>query len=298
MNNAIETVLVPPSRDLGSFAVRRALPDRVRPMVGPFVFWDQAGPAAIVPGRGIDVRPHPHIGLATLTWLFEGALIHRDSLGVIQRIEPGAVNLMTAGRGVADSERSPLELRETGAPLFAVQAWLALPRTHEETDPRFQHVATSEVARGQDGAIDISVVAGSFMGLDGSLNFPWPVLFADLHIESSGRLAVPPLAEEQAIHVVAGEIMVGHQHFAAGTMIVMGRAASVDLCAGARGARIMLLGGATMDGPRHLWWNFVSSKSERIHRAAHDWVHNRDNAFGRIVSDHNEFIPLPDMALP
>lgn len=286
----IETVITPRATDLGAFAVRRALPSARRKMVGPFIFFDQMGPAEFLAGRGIDVRPHPHIGLATLTYLFSGEIAHRDSLGVHQVIAPGAANLMTAGRGIVHSERTPAEARNGASTLFGAQMWLALPKTHEEGDAAFIHHAKSELPVIDAERMRARVIAGAAFGAKSPLLFPWETLCVDVEAQEGAKLPLEKETEERAVYVMAGEIAIAGDRYAEGRLLVFrpGDALSVLVTRGP--ARLMVLGGAPMDGPRHIWWNFVSSDPERIEQAKVDW---REGRFGGVPGE-TEFIPLPD----
>lgn len=285
----IQTVVVPRARDLGGFEVRRALPSARRQMVGPFVFFDQMGPAQFVAGQGIDVRPHPHIGLATVTYLFEGEILHRDSLGTVQAIRPGAVNLMTAGRGIAHSERTDLALRAGGHAMFGIQSWVALPRTHEETAPAFSHHPVGELPVVEADGVRARVVAGSLWGAVSPVPFAWDTAYADCALDAGARLPVPAEVEDRALYLVSGEIEVGGDAFSGPQLLVLNPGDAVHVLARTP-ARVVLVGGAVMDGPRHIWWNFVSSSKERIEQAKADWQAGRFDA----VPGETEFIPLPE----
>jgi redox-sensitive bicupin YhaK (pirin superfamily) len=284
----IETVIVPRTRDLGGFEVRRALPSARRRMIGPFVFFDQMGPAVFRSGEGLDVRPHPHIGLATVTYLFEGEILHRDSLGTVQPIRAGAVNWMTAGRGIVHSERTPPEARAAGGRLFGVQTWLALPRRHEETDPAFVHAPANTIPVVADHGLHVRLVAGSLYGVRSPLATLSETLYADAVLDAGARLEVPATHEERAIYVVTGTIELSGEPFPAGRLLVLRPGLDVVVHAPAQ-ARLLLLGGEPMDGPRHVYWNFVSSSRERIEQAKADWASGRFAA----VPGETERIPLP-----
>ena len=288
----VELELVPRTRDLGGFEVGRVLPAGRRRSVGPFVFFDQMGPSIFAPGQGMDVRPHPHIGLATLTYLFEGEIMHRDSLGSALAIQPGAVNLMTAGRGIVHSERTSEAARPVPAPLFGIQAWMALPRRHEETEPAFRHHAAGELPALDEHGVRLRLVAGELLGLRSPVETLSETLYADAELDAGARLPLDDRVADRALYLVAGEIEVnGHAH-AAGRMLVLGRGA-VELRAPA-GARLLVIGGEPLDGPRHLWWNFVSSSKERIEAAKADW---REGRFAAVPGER-EHIPLPDTPGP
>ncbi|HEV2764352.1 MAG TPA: pirin family protein [Pyrinomonadaceae bacterium] len=289
----VETVIVPRTRDLvGGFKVRRALPSVRRRMVGPFVFLDQMGPELLRAGAGLDVAPHPHIGLATVTYLFEGELLHRDSLGTVQAIRPGEVNWMTAGRGIAHSERTPTELRQTGSELFGIQSWVALPSREEECAPAFAHHDANELPLVEGDGVSLRLVAGSLYGARSPVHTLSEMFYADARLDAGARLPMPA-HEERALYVVEGEVgIVGDAGtFGEGQLLVFEPGAEVVLVASPRAAaRFMLLGGETLDGPRHIWWNFVSSSTERIEQAKADW---REGRFAP-VPEETEFIPLPD----
>ena len=288
----LETVIIPAVRDLGGgFQVRRALPAAERRMVGPFIFLDQMGPTSLAPGSGLDVRPHPHIGLATVTWLLEGEILHRDSLGHVQAIRPGEVNWMTAGRGIVHSERSSASERAGASSLYGLQCWVALPRADEECEPDFTHQKVAELSTLQLQGSHIILVAGSFMGLQSSLPTRSPLVYAQLTLQPGARLSLPAEYEELALYIVSGEIDLGVEgSYPAGQLLVIRTGASIDMRAGEQGALVMLLGGEPLDGPRHMAWNFVSSSQERIKQASDDWLHQRFEP----VPEETEFIPLPD----
>lgn len=286
---AIDLVLRPTAHDIGGFEVRRALPSRERRMVGPFIFFDHMGPAQLDPGHGLDVRPHPHINLSTVTYLFDGAIDHRDSLGTFRTIEPGAVNLMTAGKGIVHSERSPQALRAEGPRLHGIQTWLALPRALEEIDPAFEHVPAADLPKIEGDGFTATLIMGASWGKTSPVTTYHPTLYADLALQTGACVPIDPDAEERALYVVSGHVSVDGDGHAAGEMLVLKPGARLILLA-ETGSRVMLLGGATMDGERHLFWNFVSSRRERIEAAKADW---RAGRFPRVPGDEEEFIPLP-----
>ena len=288
---AVETVIVPRTRDLGDgFEVRRALPSVQRRMVGPFVFFDQMGPVAFLEGKGLDVRPHPHIGLATVTYLFEGEIMHRDSLGTVQPIRPGAVNWMTAGRGIVHSERTPPELRaREGARLFGVQTWVALPKACEETAPAFAHHQADQLPVLEEPGKRLRLIAGTFYGARSPVAVSSEMFYADAELGNGARLDVPAEHAERAIYVVAGRIEIAGAEIDAGRLIVLSPGAELAVAANGP-ARLLVFGGASMDGPRHLWWNFVSSSQERIEQAKEEWKAGR---FAPVAGE-TEFIPLPE----
>lgn len=293
--DAIEAVIVPRARDLGGFEVRRALPSQARQMVGPFIFFDQMGPAEFLTGQGIDVRPHPHIGLATVTYLMEGRLHHRDSLGTDQWIEPGAVNLMVAGRGITHSERT--DGPEAGRPrrMFGVQTWLALPLAKEDDPAGFEHVGTAALPVLEAEGKQVRLILGRAWGAEAPVGVPSEVFYADAALAPGAALPLPEDQEDRGIYVLSGEVTVGSETFEAGRMLVFRPGDRLAVRAGAEGARVLALGGATLEGPRHIWWNFVASSKERIEAAkeawrAGDWAHGR---FRLPPGDDSEFIPAP-----
>jgi hypothetical protein len=288
--DAIDLVIVPRSVDLGGFAVRRALPHVKRRMVGPFIFFDHFGPVEFRAGQGIDVRPHPHIWLATVSFLFDGEIMHRDSLGSTKAIHPGDVNLMTAGRGIVHSERTAPDHRAGGERLHGVQLWLAMPSADEEIAPAFAHhdQADLPVVAG-DGKI-VRVVIGSLYGKRSPVPTLSDTIFADAALTPGAVLPIDAQAEERALYVVAGEIDIAGDRFAAGRLLVLRPGDPLSLTAASE-TRVILVGGAAMDGPRHIWWNFVSSRKERIEQAKADWKLGR---FDTVPGDAAEFIPLPD----
>ena len=283
----IETRIVPRVRDLGDgFTVRRALPDAKRRSVGPFVFFDQMGPTRLAAGTGLDVRPHPHIGLATVTYLFEGEILHRDSLGSVQPIRPGEVNWMTAGRGIVHSERSPAEARAAGPSLFGIQTWIALPQELEETEPAFSH--HDGLPEWQESGVSVKLILGDMLGLASPVPTMSPTFYAEVTLDRERRFSVPSSHEERGVFVVDGEVEIGCTRLAAGEMAVLETSVEVAVKAHER-ARIMVFGGSSL-GHRYVWWNFVSSRPDRIHAAAEDWKAGR---FAMVPGD-DEFIPLPD----
>jgi len=286
----LETVIVPRTRDLGDgFAVRRALPAAERRTVGPFVFFDHMGPVELKPGAGLDVRPHPHIGLATVTYLFAGEILHRDSLGTVQPIRPGEVNWMTAGRGIAHSERTPQALRKSGSAVSGIQVWVGLPRSHEEAAPAFSHHAAPALPVIRERDLEIRVVVGELHGARAPVPTYSPMFFADALLQSGARLSLAPEHEERGVYVVEGEAEVEGRRCAVGEMLVFRPGGSVTLAA-SPAARLVLFGGAPLEERRFLWWNFVSSRKERIDQAAADWKAGRFAA----VPEETEFIPLPE----
>jgi redox-sensitive bicupin YhaK (pirin superfamily) len=290
---APEIVIVPRSRDIGGFEVRRALPSIQRRMVGPFVFFDHMGPAVFAGGKGLDVRPHPHIGLATVTYLFDGEILHRDTLGTVQPIRPGDVNWMTAGRGIAHSERTGPELRAAGHQLAGIQSWVALPKRYEETDPGFVHFPKAELPTIEADGVTLRLIVGAGFGLRAPVQVFSDMFYADAAMDAGARVVLPADYEERAIYVAAGAIDIAGQTFNGGQLLVFRPGDAIDLRADTT-ARVMLLGGEPMDGPRHIWWNFVSSSKERIEQAKADWKAGR---FGPVPGE-TEFIPLPEEPPP
>ncbi|HIJ61053.1 MAG TPA: pirin family protein [Rhodospirillaceae bacterium] len=292
-SDTVELVLLPRSHDLGGFEVRRALPAGQRQMVGPFIFFDQAGPGEFLAGRGLDVRPHPHIGLATVTYLFEGQILHRDSLGSRQAILPGDVNWMTAGRGITHSERTDQDLRGHANRLSGIQAWVALPQAVEETAPGFAHHPGASLPLVAEGGLWLRLIAGTGWGLTSPVEVFSSLFYADAVLAPGAAVPLPDGKEheERAAYVVEGEVEISGNRFASGRMLVFRSCDRLALRAGPQGARLMLLGGAAMVGPHHIFWNFVSSSRERIEQAKADW---RAGRFAKVVGDEVEFIPLPD----
>lgn len=295
MNNQpgiIETVIETRARDLvDGFKVRRALPSRQRRMVGPFIFLDQMGPEILRDGKGLDVAPHPHIGLATVTYLFAGELLHRDSLGSVQPIRPGELNWMTAGRGIAHSERTPREMRTAGSELFGIQSWVALPTQYEESEPTFAHHDANELPLIEDHGKRVRLICGSLYGARSPVRLLSDMFYAEVMLEGEARIEVPREPEERAAYVVEGSISVSPdaEIYDAGQLIVFKPGNEIILKTPAP-ARVMLLGGEPLEGRRHIWWNFVSSSPERIDQAKEDWKAGRFSP----VPDETEFIPLPE----
>jgi redox-sensitive bicupin YhaK (pirin superfamily) len=291
-DGALDLVIIPRTSDLGdNFEVRRALPSRQRRMVGPFVFLDQMGPHVFASGDGLAVRPHPHIGLATVTYLFDGELLHRDSLGTVQPIRPGAVNWMTAGRGIVHSERTAPEVRQQASSLFGIQCWVALPQAHEETEPSFVHEEKHNLPMEEGEGILARIIAGRFFGRASPVPTLSEMFYADVQLQAGAKLSIPPEYAEQAIYGVEGTLDLGRDGvFDAGCLLVLKPGKSVTLACRSARARVMLLGGEPMDGPRAIVWNFVSSSAERLQQAQEDWKNQR---FAKVPGEV-EFIPLPD----
>ncbi len=280
----------PKPRDLGdNFMVRRALPAIEKRMVGPFIFWDEFGPVQFEAGKGMDVRPHPHINLATVTYLFEGEIFHRDTLGSAQAILPGDVNWMNAGRGIAHSERTAPEMRASGSPIAGIQSWVALPEAHEESEPFFKHHAESELPLIEEGGKRVRIIAGRLYGKTSPVKAYSEIFYADARLDAGAALPLDADHEERGLYLVSGEIEVAGESFQPGRLLVFRPGDAVTITT-RTSARFMLLGGAAL-GPRHIWWNFVSSRKERIEQAKADWKAGR---FGAVPGDDKEFIPLPE----
>jgi len=286
----VDRVILPRAHDLGGFEVRRALPARERQMVGPFIFFDQMGPGEFLAGRGLDVRPHPHIGLATVTYLFEGEIFHRDTLGSAQTIRAGDVNWMTAGRGIAHSERTDRALRLHSNRLFGIQSWVALSKGQEEIAPAFVHYPSTTLPVLEEGGMRLRLIAGTGWGLTSPVVVSSPLFYADAVLAPGAEVPLPLDHEERGAYAVQGTLEVAGMGFEAGRMLLFRAGDRLALRAGPEGARALLLGGAAMDGPRFIFWNFVSSSRERIEQAKTDW---RSGQFGKIPGDAEEFIPLP-----
>ena len=286
---AVETLIVPRAVDLGEMTVRRALPSTTRQMVGPFIFFDQMGPAEFLTDQGIDVRPHPHINLATLTYLFEGEILHRDSLGTQKTIQPGAVNWMNAGRGIVHSERTGAERKRTGQRLFGIQTWMALPASKEESDPAFIHHGADALPEIEAGGMRARLIVGNAFGATSPLTAASETLYADVRLDAGARMPIDAGYDERAIYIVGGTIDVGGGVFQPGQLLVLRPGDPVTITATAA-ARFMLFGGDPMEGPRYVWWNFVSSRPERIEAAKEEWASGR---FDTVPGDEAEFIPLP-----
>jgi redox-sensitive bicupin YhaK (pirin superfamily) len=292
-DDPILQTLLPSTHDLGGFKVHRTLPKRDRTTIGPFIFFDQMGPATLPPGQGIDVRPHPHINIATVTYLFAGAIDHRDSLGTFATIQPGAVNLMTAGKGIAHSERSPAALRPAGPALSGIQTWLALPSDKEEMDPAFEHVAKDDLPFVQGDRAEARIVMGSLWGETSPVTCHSPTIYADIHLLAGGAMPIDPEAEEHGLYVADGEASLDGVALAPTTLYVLRHGIKAVLRS-ETGGHVMLCGGAPLDGPRHVWWNFVSSRRERINQAKEDW---RAGRFTLPPDDRDEYIPLPEVPM-
>lgn len=294
--DAIETLIVPRARDLGGFEVRRALPAPKRQMVGPFIFFDQMGPAEFLTGQGIDVRPHPHIGLATVTYLYKGEFQHRDSLGTNQMIYPGEVNWMVAGNGVTHSERTSADTRDKGSSLFGIQTWVALPEEHEETPASFEHHGKEALPLLRGEGKEVRLIIGSAWGETAPAQTFSEMFYADVVLEAGAAIPLPDNHEDRGVYVTSGAVTVAGDTFEAGRMMVFRPGDALSLKAGPQGARLMMLGGATLNQSRHIWWNFVASSKDKIDAAkeawrAGDWTHGR---FRLPPDDNQEFIALPE----
>ena len=288
--NAIETLIVPNAKDIGGFEVRRALPSRQRKLVGPFIFFDRMGPATFAPGQAIDVRPHPHIGLSTVTYLYDGTIRHRDSLGTEMVISPGDINLMTAGSGIVHSERSPEEIRDTKRRLSGLQTWLALPDGSEEMAPAFENTAASLMGVIDGEKASARVLIGQFHGVASPVTQYAETLYVDITLPADGEIEIPADAEERAIYVVDGEVEISGDRFGDNQLLVF-KPGDRIVVRSQRGASFMLFGGASIGSRRYIWWNFVSSSRERIEQAKEEWKTGR---FDIVPGDEAEFIPLPD----
>ncbi|MGR3759838.1 pirin family protein [Roseobacteraceae bacterium NS-SX3] len=293
--DAIETVIIPRARDLGGFEVRRALPAPRRQMVGPFIFFDQAGPAEFLTGQGIDVRPHPHIGLGTVTYLYQGEFEHRDSLGTHQMIYPGEVNWMVAGKGVTHSERTSAATRKGPSSLFGIQTWIALPESSEEMEPAFEHHGKETLPCMTGEGKAVRLILGNAWGERSPVTMQSETFYADVVLQPHAKLPMPDEHEDRGIYVTQGSVVIAGDTFEAGQMMVFRPGDRITVTAGPDGARLMALGGETLNGPRHIWWNFVASSREKIEEAkaawaAGDWAHGR---FHLPSGDDQEFIPLP-----
>jgi len=288
--DGLELIIVPRVRDLGDgFSVRRALPHGKRQMVGPFIFFDQLGPVQFMNGRGLDVRPHPHIGLATVTYLFDGSVMHRDSEGNALEITPGAMNLMTAGRGISHSERSP-SMRSDNRGLFFVQSWIALPQEHEEMAPLFEHFDAADLPTIEDRGLRARVIAGSAFGHKSPVGMVSEWFYAEVLLDAGASAPLDADHEERAIYVAEGEVEIAGDKFVAPQLLVF-RPGDRIMVTATKPSRLMFLGGAALEGPRYIWWNFVSSRKERIEQAKQEW---KTGKFALISGDDKEFIPLPE----
>ena len=291
----IDTLIVPRARDIGGFEVRRALPAPRRQMVGPFIFFDQIGPAEFLTGQGIDIRPHPHIGLGTVTYLYEGEFQHRDSLGTDQMIHPGAVNWMVAGHGVTHSERTSAATRKGESRLFGIQTWVALPESAEDQPASFEHHGQAALPVLEGEGKHLRLIMGRGWGATAPVSTFSEMFYADVTMQAGAKLPLPDDHEDRGVYVIQGSISVAGEVFEAGRMMVFRPGDAITLTAGAQGARLVALGGETLNGPRYIWWNFVASSRDKIEAAkvawaAGDWAHGR---FQLPPGDDDDFIPLP-----
>ncbi len=289
LSDSIEHIIIPRVGDIGGFEVHRALPSRARQMVGPFIFWDQMGPGEFLTDKGVDVRPHPHIGLSTVTYLFKGTLDHKDSLGFDQRIEVGDVNLMTAGSGIVHSERTGTDIRKTPSELFGIQSWLALPKKYEENSPAFKHIDKTALPVMEYHGVSARLIMGGLWGKSSPVQSFTDTLYIDVSLEAGANFELPSETEERAVYALGGRIEIGGVVHEPSQMLVF-RPGDQIVVKALDNVRLMVLGGEAADGPRHIWWNFVSSSKERIEQAKEDW---RKNRFDAVVGD-DEFIPLPE----
>lgn len=294
--DAIETLIIPRARDIGGFEVRRALPAPKRQMVGPFIFFDQMGPAELLTGRGVDVRPHPHIGLGTVTYLYRGAFHHRDSLGTDQVIHPGAVNWMVAGKGVTHSERTPEAARAGPSSLFGIQTWIALPEEQEDMAPAFEHHGKDRLPLIAADGVSARLILGHAYGERAPVTLYSETFYLDVTLAPGARFPLPDDHEDRGLYVTEGAIRVAGQDFEAGRMMVFRPGDAITIQAGERGARLMALGGETLNGPRYIWWNFVASSRERLETAKTEWRAARwgQGLFDLPPTDRDEYIPLPE----
>ena len=293
--DAIETLIIPRARDLGGFEVRRALPAPKRQMVGPFIFFDQMGPAEFLTDQGIDVRPHPHIGLGTVTYLYRGSFQHRDSTGADQIITPGALNWMVAGRGVTHSERSPEAVRAGPSSLLGIQTWIALPEKAEDIAPSFEHHAADALPEIRDQGITARLILGDAYGERAPATMHSETFYLDVTLQARARFPLPDNHEDRGLYITEGSVSIAGQDYQAGQMMVFRPGDRITVQAGDQGARLMALGGATLNGPRHIWWNFVASSRERIEEAKREWREARwgQGLFDLPPGDRDDHIPLP-----
>lgn len=287
-------IIVPRTVDIGGFEVHRALPARERRLVGPFIFWDQMGPGRFAAGHGVDVRPHPHIGLSTVTYLFDGSLDHKDSLGNDVRIVPGDVNLMHAGRGIVHSERTGVDVRRQPSRLFGIQSWLAQPQNLEESAPFFSHTDRTAIPKIVEEGVSVRVILGQYQGCRSPIETQWETIYLELDLRKGASIPVPASVEERAIFPVAGSVSINNTASKPRRLVVLepGTEKSIEAL---EDTHFIILGGAPMDGPRYIWWNFVSSSVERIKDAAQSW---KQREFALVPGDEEEFIPLPDLPFP
>ena len=292
-DDLILQTIAPVTHDLGGFKVHRTLPNKARTMVGPFLFFDQMGPAHLEIGTGIDVRPHPHINLATVTYLFEGAIGHRDSIGSDVTIEPGAVNLMTAGHGIVHSERSPGAERALGPRLSGIQTWLALPEKDEEVEPAFEHVAKAQLPTVETRGARARIIMGNLWGVSAPTTTYAETIYADIVLDAGGEVPIDPGADERAVYLAIGAATLDGMTLEPMVLYVLKPGIATSLKS-STGARVMLCGGEAFATPRHVWWNFVSSSRDRINQAKRDW---KAGNFPTVPGDDTEFIPIPEVPL-
>jgi len=290
----VELTILPRTVDIGNFEVHRALPFKKRSMVGPFIFWDQMGPGNFLISQGVDVRPHPHIGLSTVTYLFDGSLDHKDSLGNALRIVPGDVNLMTAGAGIVHSERTGPDVRQKPSRLFGIQSWLAQPKSHENGIPGFTHLAKADIPTFSGDGITGSLILGEFLGVTSPAKTQWETLYAALSLGQKTVFEVPKKTEERALYIIKGTLEICGREYNERQMIVLRPGKNVAIKAQTE-VNVIVLGGAAMDEPRYIWWNYVSSSIEQIKAAAAQW---RAGEFDAVPGDDKEFIPLPELPFP
>ena len=297
--DSIETLIIPRSRDIGGFEVRRALPSPQRQMVGPFIFFDQAGPAEFITGQGIDVQPHPHIGISTVTYLFKGQFQHRDSTGANQSIEPGEVNWMIAGKGVTHSERTSPEIRKNPSSLFGIQTWVALPAHAEDMPPEFEHHSKQELPFLEGEGKQVRLIIGNAWGEAAPTKTLSEMFYADAILEAGAALPLPDNHEDRGIYIADGSLIVAGDHFEKGQMMVFKPEDKISGKAGESGARLILLGGATMNEKRYIWWNFVSSSREKIREAKKAWADGaaqgwQNGLFKLPPDDDQDYVKLPE----
>jgi redox-sensitive bicupin YhaK (pirin superfamily) len=290
----IELALVARTVDIGGFSVHRALPSQQQRMVGPFIFWDQMGAGAFAAGHGVDVRPHPHIGLSTVTYLFEGTLDHKDSLGNGVRIVPGEVNLMSAGKGIVHSERTGADIRRQPSRLFGIQSWLAQPKDKELSEPAFFHVGWEQLPSFATTQVSGRVILGEFEGCVSPVPTQWETLYVELSLAAGAVALAPKMIEERALYLVSGTVTVSGATYESPRLLILRPGVEVTVTATVA-AHLLLFGGAAMDSQRYIWWNFVASSVERIKEAADDWRHSR---FALVAGDETEYIPLTDLPFP
>lgn len=283
-------IIVPRSADVGNLEVRRVLPFRNKRMVGPFIFWDEMGPGEFLTNEGLDVLPHPHIGLSTVTFLESGSLQHRDSVGSNQIIEPGDVNLMRAGTGIAHSERTPQAVRGGPSRLAGIQSWLASPKDAEDSDPRFSHTPQAALPVIEEAGARVRVILGEAFGATSPVPLDWPTIYLDVRLDVGSSVPLPTEIEERAVYVLSGELSIAGTDCPAHQMLVL-RPGYAATATAKTPCRFMVLGGAVMDGPRYIWWNFVASSRERIEHAKEKW---RERRFPLVTGDTKDFVPLPE----